>query len=214
MYYRALKKYCYAFLAMPLCLLGSCATSTTGTATTTSSNVVAQPPTAGTATCEYDRDRLFALDMNGFDQDLEGGWRALANQNGCLPVAAELIRDYHAAQPEKSYLLYWHEGQVRALSGEAAKATELFAMSYTTALDDTFGWNLYVDATIAFMKQDKASLLKAYVALANLPVPQNAELDQNGNSVADSWPPNMEVVENLLACFDRAYREAYLNCKS
>jgi hypothetical protein len=163
--------------------------------------------------CVHDRARLLALNMTLFDQDLDGGWRALAQQEGCLKAAADLIRDYHAALPYKSYLLYWHEGQARAMNGELVAATHLFENSYNRT-NDTFGWNLYVDATVAFLKQDRIALLKAYLALANLPAPANAQLDQNGNSLADSWPPNMEVVENLVACFGQEYKQAYQNCRS
>ena len=35
------------------------------------------------APCTYDRDRLLSLDQKAFDQDLEGGWRALANDPRC-----------------------------------------------------------------------------------------------------------------------------------
>jgi hypothetical protein len=174
-----------------------------------SGNSSAQPVAA---TCVYDRAALLALDIDAFDQDLDGGWRAVANQNGCLSAAADLIRDYHAALPEKSFLLYWHEGQARAIDGDYAAAVPLFEKSYKQ--NDAFGWNLYVDATMAFIRRDRTALGKAYLALANLPLPANVQLDQNGNPPADSWPPNLDVVEDLLACFDRQYKEAYQNCRS
>ena len=196
------------FLTTVLCMFQSCATAP---------QLPAAPitPEAQTAssTCNYNREQILALDMARFDQDTSGGWRTVAQQPGCLGAAADLIRDYHSARPEKSYLLYWHEGQVRAMNGEVAKATELFALSYNQQ-DDNIGWNIYVDATLAFMKQDRNALLKAYLALANLPVPAHLQLDENGNSLADSWPPNMKVVEDLLACFGQEYRQAYQNCGS
>lgn len=192
--------------ALTLILLTACSTPTT---TANSDN---NPTRAGARPCVFDRARLLALDLAAFDQDLSGGWRAVASQNGCMGEAADLIRDYHAALPVKSYLLYWHEGQVRAVDGDYAGALPLFQMSYNEQ-SDTFGWNLYVDATIAFVTKDRTALARAYFALANLPVPANAELDQNGNSVADSWPPNIDVVENLLACFEQEYRQAYQSCQ-
>jgi hypothetical protein len=194
-------------MAITSSMIASC--STPGSSTVADNNPAAQ---TAPENCIYDRAELLALDMAAFDQDLEGGWRAVANQSGCFSVAADLIRDYHAAMPEKSFLLYWHEGQVRAIDGDYAAAMPLLEMSYNRR-NDTIGWNLYVDATLAFIKRDKTALAKAYFTLANLPAPVNAQLDQNGNSVADSWPPNMDVVENLLACFDRGYREAYQNCR-
>lgn len=70
-----------------------------------------------------------------------------------------------------------------AINGDSVTATQLFEKSYN-GTDDILGWNLYVDATIALMKQDRTALAKAYFALANLPVPPNTQLDQNGNSLA------------------------------
>jgi hypothetical protein len=207
----AAKKYYGAFLAVIASQwLISCASAPI---TQTAAATAAPVASISSSACMHDRDQLLALEMPQFDQNPQGGWRALANQEGCLPVAADLIRDYHAARPEKSYLLYWHEGQVRALSGDYATATQLFEMSYIRP-NDSLGWNLYVDATIAFMKQDRSALVKAYLSLANLPLPQNVQLDQNGNSIADSWPPNMDVIEKLMACFGQAYRIAYANCRS
>ena len=204
----ALKFYQLLLPALSLSLFASCSTPAADNFT-----AAANPVTQGqSGTCIYDRARLLALDATQFDQDLDGGWRAVARQPGCFGAAADLIRDYHAVLSQKSFLLYWHEGQVRAMNGDSSRATQLFEMSYN--LDDTIGWNIYVDATIAFMKQDRTALVKAYLALLDLPVPPNAQLDQNGNSLADSWPPNKKVVENLLACFGQEYRVAYQNCRS
>ncbi len=211
MYNAAVKILYRLFLpVLSLWVLAACNTPVADHPTAAVANPVVQNQSGA---CVYDRARLLALDMTPFDQNPDGGWRALAQQEGCLGTAADLIRDYHAAMPEKSYLLYWHEGQVRAMNGDSVSATQLFEKSHN-GTDDTFGWNLYVDATVAFMKQDRTALVKAYLALANLPVPPNAQLDQNGNSLADSWPPNMKVVENLVACFGQEYKQAYQNCKS
>jgi hypothetical protein len=196
--------------SVTLSMLASCSTVPGTTIADSNSRPVAQP---SAASCVPDRAALLALDMAKFDQDLDGGWRVVAKRNGCLNAAADLIRDYHAALSEKSFLLYWHEGQARAINGDYAAAEPLFEMSYNTQ-NDTIGWNLYVDATLAFIRRDKAALTKAWFALANLPPPANVQLDQNGNSPADSWPPNLDVVEDLLACFDQQYTEAYQNCRS
>ena len=196
--------------ALVLSLLAACTTAPTTPAATKAADTLAS---TSAGTCEHDRAQLLALDMAQFDQNALGGWRALANQPGCLPAAADLIRDYNAAQAEKSYLLYWHEAQVRAISGDTTAATQLFEISYNTSNDDV-AWNLYVDATIAFMRQDRTALVKAYHAMANLPVPASMQINQNGKSITDSWPPNMRVVEDLMACFGQQYRIAYQNCKS
>jgi hypothetical protein len=144
---------------------------------------------------------------------MDGGWRALADQEGCLEVAADLIRVYRETRGSKSLMLYWHEGQLRAMAGATERAIELFEHSRNPG-KDTFGWNLYVDATIAFLRQDKPGLMEAREALARLPCPDEFRpRDQQGNPVDVSWPPNLDVVDMLLECFGREYKEAYGNCK-
>jgi hypothetical protein len=149
--------------------------------------------------CSYDREAMLSLEQNAFDQDMKGGWRALADR-GCLAEAADLIRDYRLRQKpqmgtSQSIILYWHEGQTRALLGENDAAIMLFDHSRAIG-KGAAAWNLYVDATIFFLKQDRAALLVARDAMVSL-----------GSS------PNLTVVENLLACFGRTYKEGYSGCK-
>ncbi|MEJ0007058.1 MAG: hypothetical protein WDM77_12025 [Steroidobacteraceae bacterium] len=154
---------------------------------------------AQTPECSDDRAAVLALGQSAFDQDMKGGWRALADR-GCLTEAADLIRDYRLLhKPQRgstqAIILYWHEGQNRAMSGENEAAIALFDSS--RALDaGSAAWNLYVDATIFFLKNNKAALLAARDAMASL-----------GST------PNLRVVDNLLACFGRPYKEAYSGCK-
>jgi hypothetical protein len=37
--------------------------------------------------------------------------------------------------------------------------------------------------------------------------------DENGEPVPFSWSPNLDVVDRLIACFGRPYKEAYGNCR-
>jgi hypothetical protein len=124
------------------------------------------------ANCGYD-PRILDLDQNAFDQDMAGGWRALSARPGCASAAADLIRAYrlrgHANFPS---LLLWHEAQLRATAGETAKAIHLMNASRhppnQAGLDD--GWNHYVDATIAFLGNDRAALLAARASLLRMPI--------------------------------------------
>jgi hypothetical protein len=80
--------------------------------------------------------------------------------------------------------------------------------------DDPFGWNLYVDATIAFIRKDKLALLNAREALARLPRPPDFDpRDAQGNAIEVSWPPNLHVVDGLIECFEREYKDAYKVCR-
>jgi hypothetical protein len=162
----------------------------------------------GAFLCMFNRAELLALDEHSFDQDMDGGWRAVARHEECTEVAADLIREYRETRGLTSTILYWHEGQLRAHAGSTDEAIRLFEKSRKTF--DIFGWNLYVDASIAFLRRDKPALLAAREALARLPRPEDFNpRDAQGNVVVVSWPLNLSVVDGLITCFDRAYKEAY-----
>lgn len=162
--------------------------------------------------CGIDRAALLALDQDAFDQDPKGGWRAVANRSGCKVMAADLLRDYRMAHPEISdpTIFFWHEGQLRAMTGDARAAVQLFERARKEP--DEFGWNAYVDATIAFLQGDRTRLQAARQSLAATPAPPDwdklvAEQAKRGRRV--SWPPNLDVVDRLITCFGRTYDEAY-----
>lgn len=170
--------------------------------------------------CEYDRARLLALDENQFDQDMSGGWRALASTPGCALVAADLLHDYREAHHMDSGLLFWHEAQVRADAGQYQAAIVLMKRAYKPADADKAGWNPYVDATIAFLSRDRTALEQARAKLAAVPLPVGAGIPPviNGYMEADfadgskrkiRWPINIDVVEGLENCFEKPYVEAY-----
>src|ERR1700730_4707468 len=123
----------------------------------------------GAFLCIFDRAKLLALDEHSFDQDMNGGWRAVAQHEDCTEVAADLIREYRETRGLVSTILYWPEGPLRALAGATDEAIRLFEKSRKA--DDAFGWNLYVDASIAFLRHDKPALLAAREALARRPRP-------------------------------------------
>lgn len=170
--------------------------------------------------CEADRARLLALDESHFDQDLSGGWRALASTPGCALVAADLLHDYREAHHKDSGILFWHEAQVRADAGQYPEAIALMQHSYKPSDADKAGWNLYVDATIAFLRRDRTALEQAKTKLAAVPPPVGPDIPPviNGYMEADfadgskrkiRWPINIDVVEGLENCFDKPYVEAY-----
>jgi hypothetical protein len=170
--------------------------------------------------CEYDRARLLALDENQFDQDMSGGWRALASTPGCALVAADLLHDYREAHHKDSGLLFWLEAQVRADAGQYPEAVALMKRAYKPADADKAGWNPYVDATIAFLRRDRKALEQARAKLAAVQPPVGAgmppvingymEVDfADGSKRKIRWPINIDVVEGLENCFDQPYVEAY-----
>ena len=72
----------------------------------------------------------------------------------------------------------------------------MFKTTYTE--NDSFGWNHYVDATIAFLQHDEAALRAAREKLAGLEQPSELNMtDKDGNPVEMDWPPNLKVVDNF-----------------
>lgn len=185
-----------------------------------SSSYAAPLQTASAAGCDYDRARLLALDELQFDQDLEGGWRTLANKPGCKLAAADLLRDYRQAHRNEAGILYWHEAQLRAFAGQTQAAIDLMEKSRRPAEADAGGWNAYVDASIAFLRKDRAGLDKARQTLAAVPFPTDKGLPPLKNGIIDMpmeggktmrmrWPPNIDVVDGFVKCFDQPYENAY-----
>ncbi|MEE3625924.1 hypothetical protein UCD39_18365 [Nitrospirillum sp. BR 11752] len=161
--------------------------------------------------CIPDRAALLALDGQAFDQDLNGGWRHIAYKPGCMTAAADLLRDYRAAHPqEPARILYWHEGQLRAMTGDTAAALPLLDQSRDPrATSRAQAWNAYVDATMAFLRRDQRSLLAARDRLSHVPPPP-PEPDARGTSMkVVKWPMNMGIVNSLVACFTKPYADAY-----
>jgi hypothetical protein len=161
--------------------------------------------------CDIDRSALLELDQKAFDQDFNGGWRKIAD-NGCKKEAADLIRDWRRIHTSESTTLYWHEGQMRAEIGDSPAAVELFKKAIKTPEEEAgFGWNLYVEGSVAFLNRDKLTLQRARDALAVLPKPEGLSrmVDQDGNPVEIEWPMNLNILDAFIQCWDETYSNAY-----
>lgn len=161
--------------------------------------------------CSYDRTAMLALNQNAFDQDLSGGWRKIAKV-GCELTAADLIHDYRMSKDIKSSTLFWHEGQLRAFAGQTASAAILLNEARKSEQEDNgWGWNLYVDGTVAFLNGDKPALLEARDMLSKLPEPDSLKMkkDAYGRPMKVTWPMNLSVLDGLIRCWEQSYKEAY-----
>ena len=167
------------------------------------------------ADCSYDGPAMLALDLKAFDQDMKGGWRPLADMPECRPQAADLIRAWreaHAANlsAEDNQSLTWHEGQLRAALNDYAGAIPLISVMLThqdEAMRD------YAAATVAFLKRDKPALLAVRQQMTQVPKPEGfdeaaVDYEQKYHQKV-IWPDNLDVVDGLIACFDKPYAEAY-----
>jgi hypothetical protein len=165
-------------------------------------------PAAAPAACTVDDQAMMALGIRAFDQDLEGGWRAVANRQGCRDEAADLIRRYRDNLQDRMRLLYWHEGQLRAGLGETEAAIALFDQARRKDADE-YGWNHYVDASIAFLRRDRAALEAARARLAKAKVVDTSGIPNLRAIPGPPRPMNLHVVDAFIRCFDRPYDEAY-----
>ncbi len=162
--------------------------------------------------CGVDQKVAMELDEQSFDQDATRGWRPLARP-GCFIAAADLISAWRERHPGHGTLLYFHEAQMRAAGGQYEPAADLFAKARSGPNEwriDT-GWNHYVNASIAFVQRDLPGLNRARATLAALPIPA----EQPGVAEAakleprpESWPPNIDVVDGLVRCFNKSYADA------
>lgn len=160
--------------------------------------------------CSYDLEAMLALNRNAFDQDMGGGWRTLANKDGCEIAAAELIRAWRHEKRDHAHILYWHEGQMRAYGGQTVEAIALFRLTYKPAEEDAeFGWNHYVSGSIAFLTGDRDKLHKSIEGLKTIPKPAGEMFGPDGKPISIIWPPNLNVLEAFERCWGKPYKEAY-----
>lgn len=172
--------------------------------------------------CAYDREAMLALSVEAFDQDLQGGWRPLADRRECRETAADLLSTYRKARwkdftSDQLHTSYWHEGQIRAAIGQNDHAVRLLLAGVNPRAFD--GREHYAIGTVAFLLKDRPMLQAARDRLAAVPPPPGFEEDsavfkaRYGRGL--TWPLNLDVLDGFLACFNKSYDEAYsLDCRS
>lgn len=162
---------------------------------------------------------LMMLEQDAFDQDLEGGWRPVGNLEDCERAAADLLIAYMDQSPhfdpDRPGLVPWHAGQMLAMADE----TELAIGYFEASRGGSAEWALYVDASIAFLRRDRAAAEAARAELATYR-PSEALMAARRQFLADNphitmpdgfvdQPQNLGVVDGLLACWERPYADAY-----
>jgi hypothetical protein len=170
--------------------------------------------------CSFDANQSLLLSYKDFDQDMAGGWRTLETR-GCQLAAADLIRTYRHQKQELSggerSVLSWHEGQLRAIAGDYKSAIPLLLGGVPE--NDPIDFVDYALGTVAFLQRDIQGLRAARSRLASAPRPAtipgpdpSGKKDRNVE-VKVNWPPNLNVLDGLIRCFDKPYKQAY-NCRS
>jgi hypothetical protein len=147
-----------------------------------------------------EREALLNLDYHAFDQTLpDGGWRKYV---GCPTLTRDLI-DAYTARHESTLakqdwdVLVWHSGQLTAMAGDYAGAIAKMEKTFkpNEKPTDTFLWNAYAKATIAFLKRDRPALISDRKELARGTSPLNGL--------------NLRKVDAFIRCFDSSYDNAY-----
>jgi hypothetical protein len=187
--------------------------------------------------CGVSKARLedfLETDQQAFDQTFEGErtWRTIGSGEGledCGIAQAAAIEAYLLyARPHSvvnQQILRWHAGQALAGEGEYARALAFFRGTYDRLRRTE--WNDYVDATIAFLEGDREALIEARDRLAEKAPSADEVAEKRAYFEANpdrakmfaDWentitkPMNMDVVEELVACFGRPYSEAYGACE-
>ncbi|MBN5051021.1 hypothetical protein JY456_11710 [Stenotrophomonas maltophilia] len=171
--------------------------------------------------CRFDnRAELLAMSPEAFDHGPGEGWDALVRRAGCQLELADLFAAYRrqakaSGHPE----LVWHEAQLRAYEGQRDPASALMRLTYKRAGADPEGWNLYVDATIAFLDDDLPALRRVRARLAALPLPPGTTLRDGMVEMRSAeglqhvaWPPRLKTVDDLIRCMYQPYALASESC--
>jgi len=145
-------------------------------------------------------------DYKSFDKAQKSGWRQLA-QEGRFKEAAELIDRYRkrnkSLDVSQVVNLLFHAGQLYAFAESNDIALERFKKAKYDPIPDVElaqmkaffeEWNVYVDATIAFIKKDRMKLLECRTRMANIP---NISREMSNLNVVDSLIENASKLQAL-----------------
>lgn len=171
--------------------------------------------------CHFDnRAELLAMSPEAFDHGPGEGWDVLVRRAGCQLELADLFAAYRRQAKASGHpQLAWHEAQLRAYEGQRDPASALMRLTYKPAGADPEGWNLYVDATIAFLDDDLPALRRARARLAALPLPPGTTLRDGRVEMRSAqglqhvaWPPRLKTVDDLIRCMYQPYALASESC--
>ncbi|ATD08743.1 hypothetical protein SIO17_16875 [Pseudoalteromonas piscicida] len=143
------------------------------------------------------RNNMTNMNYKSFDQTPNSGWRVLYNQ-GCYLEAAMLIEQYKTMTGEQQASLQWHLFQNYAMAGKREQAIEVGEALLLSAKNNPaeFLWVEYIAASVAFLKEDRVTLMKMRNKLA-------AQADFFPNKV------NLKVLDSLVDNVKSSYQAAY-----
>ena len=140
-----------------------------------------------------------SLDYTAFDgRPGKHGWRTLG-ASGCAEAAVELLDAYLQAHRnelsgQQQRELSFHMGQTFALAGQELHALPYFERAQSTAA--TAEWQIYVAATLGFLRRDRGALESAYAAY----------------SAISPSSMRLRIIAGLVACPSESYAKA-VHCR-
>lgn len=144
------------------------------------------------------------LPYDAFDQSPGKGWRALSDKkqfrDAAVLIEAYLEKRSSLSQREQANL-HFHAAQCWAYSSDEASTQKSLAHLKNSQVhpeppDSPVKWNDYVIATEAFLRRDLDALKAARAKIAQGPK-------------LDGEIPNLNIVDRLIARFDKPFAEAY-----
>ena len=122
-------------------------------------------------------------------------WRSLLNR-GCVDTAVATLEAYREANeaqmtPEQRSEIHFHMGQALAMSGRNADSIPHF--QHAAAVGGSAEWMAYVDAHLAFVRKDRAALVRALAAYEKAANPESMRL---------------RFIRGFMKCVDKPYMEA------
>lgn len=126
-------------------------------------------------------------------------------------AAAELIREWRFHKRSHDAILYWHEGQLRAFAGQTEQAIELFSLARIPQDHDEYGWNYYIDGSIAYLIQDREILNVSVERYKTLVLKNREKRNKSSPDVKQQWPVNLRILIAFQKCFGKSYTEGYIS---
>ncbi|MCA0131704.1 hypothetical protein [Winogradskyella alexanderae] len=143
-------------------------------------------------------DSIMELSFYEFDQNMDGGWRYYSNKED-FESATTLIKLYlekhQDIESAKRGIISFHCGQMLALLDKNEEAIPYMEASKMKE-NDVMNWDVYVDATIAFLKKERETFDKKKAELK-----EKSRLPQDQNR-------NLIFLNKLEAHFDKTYMQA------
>ena len=143
-----------------------------------------------------EREAMLRQDYQTFDEAADANsWRNLL-QRGCVREAVAILQAYGRQNGsrltrDQRLELNFHIGQTLAFGGYDAESLPYFESARADGASAE--WNAYVDATVAFLRKDRAGLEDAKRRYAAAPAAQ---------------PMRVKIIDGFLKCLEKTYAEA------